>query len=91
MKKLFLLSIALFWFLLFSTPILLCASEEKAPSIILRSTYKELSNADVLVWQKSLCEKYKDNLDGNRIINHNYIVDTINDDKVVIDNTTGLI
>jgi len=90
MKKFLLLYAALFWSIFFTTSIIISASEEKTPSIILRSTYKELSNADVLAWQKSMHEKYKDKLDGNRIINHNYQVDIIDDDKVVIDNTTGL-
>ncbi|MCP5002878.1 MAG: DUF1566 domain-containing protein [Planctomycetes bacterium] len=58
--------------------------------ISLRSTYKELSQSEVSAWQESISKEYGDNVNGNRIVNHNYKSSTIDGNNVVIDKVTGL-
>ncbi|MDR4504132.1 MAG: DUF1566 domain-containing protein [Candidatus Scalindua sp.] len=77
-----------FIFLSAQLPSLVEAGEPE--HISLRSTCRELSQSEESAWRKSMSEKYKDNVNGDRIINHNYTLDTINDDTVVIDKVTGL-
>ncbi|GJQ60204.1 MAG: hypothetical protein SCALA701_30050 [Candidatus Scalindua sp.] len=79
-----------FSFIFVSTSVLRLAESGEPAHINLRSTYKILTEPEVLAWQKSLSEEYKDNVTGNRIVNHNYRLDTINGNSVVIDNVTGL-
>lgn len=84
------LTTLVFSLLFLTVPIAHLVEAGESRHIILRSTYKDLSQSEVLAWQKSMSEEYKDNVDGDRIINHNYRLDTIKDDTVVIDNVTGL-
>ncbi len=90
MRKQLPLATLLFSFILLSAPTLQLLGAAETANITLRSTYKELSQSEVLAWQTSLNVEHKDNVNENRIINHNYKLNTVNDDDVVIDNVTGL-
>ncbi len=56
----------------------------------LRTTYKSLYKADHEGLQNLLIGKFGNNQKDGRIIDHNYKSETIDGDKVVIDNFTGL-
>ncbi len=56
----------------------------------LRTTYKSLSKSDHDGFQNLMIGKLGGNQEGGRIIEHNYKLETIDGDKVVIDNVTGL-
>lgn len=63
----------------------------KTPSIILRSSYRNLSKSEVRsISNIFIREKSYGGFDGYSTIKHSYNLKTINGDKVVMDHTTGL-
>jgi len=86
MRKFFLLNILIMSFVLLSSAVIQSANGE----VKLRTTYKSLSKSDHEGLQNLQIRKFSDNQKDGRIIDHNYKSETIDDDKVVIDNFTGL-
>ena len=86
MRKFLLLNILIASFVLLSSAVIQSANGE----VKLRTTYKSLNKADHEGLQNLLIGKFKDNQKDGRIIGHNYKLETIDGDKVVIDNFTGL-
>ena len=66
------------------------ANGEYQQRVKLRSTYKSLSKSDHDGFQNLMIGKLGGNQEEGRIIEHNYKLETIDGNKVVIDNVTGL-
>jgi len=86
MRKFFLLNILITSFVFLTAAVVQPANGE----VKLRTTYKSLSRTDHEGLQNLLIGKFNDNQKVGRIIDHNYKLETIDGDKVVIDNFTGL-
>jgi len=90
MRKFLLLNILITSFVLLSAATFKTASGEYQQRVKLRSAYKSLSRSDHDGFQNLMIGKLGGNQDGGRIIEHNYKLETIDGDKVVIDSVTGL-
>ena len=86
MRKFLMLNVLIASFVFLSSAVIQSANGE----VKLRTTYKSLYKADHEGLQNLLIGKFKDNQKDGRIIDHNYKLETIDGDKVVIDNFTGL-
>ena len=81
MRKFLLLNILITSFVFLSAAVIQSADGE----VKLRTTYKSLSKADHEGLQNLLIGKFSNNQKDGRIIDHNYKLETIDGDKVVID------
>lgn len=90
MRKFLLLNILIASFMLLSAAVFETANGEYQQRVKLRSKYKSLSKSDHDGFQKLMIGKIGGNQKGGRILEHNYKLETIDGDKVVIDNVTGL-
>ncbi len=90
MRKSLLLNIFIASFVLLSAVTFKTANGEYQQRVKLRSTYKSLSKSDHDGFQNLMIGKLGGNQEGGRIIEHNYKLETIDGDKVVIDSVTGL-
>ncbi len=90
MRKFLLLNILITSFVLLSAATFESASGEYQQRVKLRSTYKSMSRSDHDGFQSLMIGKLGGNQKDGRIIEHNYKLETIDGDKVVIDSVTGL-
>ncbi len=90
MRKFLLLNILITSLVLLSAVAIESANGQVLPRVKLRTTYKSLSKADHEGLHNLLIGKFGDNQKDGRIIDHNYKLETIDGDKVVKDNFTGL-
>ncbi len=90
MRKSLLLNIFIASFVLLSAVDFKTANGEYQQHVKLRSTYKSLSKSDHAGFQNLMIGKLGGNQKDGRIIEHNYKLETIDGDKVVIDSVTGL-
>ncbi len=91
MRKLLLIRIIFFSFILFPIEIIDSRAEEKLPCIELRSSYMNLSVSQVQSMSNiSIRRKKAWGYYGHSTIQHEYEAETIGDNKVVIDHATGL-
>ncbi len=90
MRKVLMLNILIVSFVLLSTAVIEPANGQAMPRVKLRTKYKSLSKSDHEGLHNLLIGKFNNNQIDGRIIDHNYKVETIDGDKVVTDNFTGL-
>ncbi len=91
MRKLLLIRIIFFSFILFPIEIIDSRAEEKLPCTELRSSYMNLSVSQVQSMSNiSIRRKKAWGYYGHSTIQHEYEAETIGDNKVVIDHATGL-
>ena len=90
MKKFLLLNILITSFVFLSAVTFETANGEYQQRVKLRSTYKSLYESDHKGFQNLMIGKLGGNQEDGRIIEHNYKLETIDGDKVVIDSVTNL-